>query len=169
MNIDGWVSENKKITNMVIDNVERTLGVKLPSAYIQLMTRWNGGGFPESYQILIEGDVPENLKYYLGDGFWELNQLAGISGKDDSYNSIIYTAQTAHEWGIPREVIAFDGDGHTWLAFDYRDSIHEPKIIFIESDEFKSFDISRNFRSFIERLIPSNQVYDHDGNLIYRA
>ncbi len=170
LNVNGWVSDNQEISSSTIDEIEQQLGIKLPLSYVSLMKKWNGGHLRDEYQILIKGIVPENLNYYLGDGFWTLSTLAGISSDASNSDGLVCTAQTAHEWGIPDKVIAFDGDAHTWVAFDYRDSnSEEPKIIFIESDDLQSFNLADDFASFIDQLIPSTEVYDYDGNIIYQS
>ena len=169
LNVNAWESDIEKPTDSDIEEVERILKIKLPSSYVQLMKKWNGGYFLSEHQVLIKGNVPKKLNYYLGVGFWSLGALSGISTGMANTDSIVYTAKIAHEWGIPEKVIAFDGDGHTWLAFDYRDScLSEPKIIFIESDDLLFFDIADNFTEFLKLLIPSDQVYDYDGNIIYK-
>jgi hypothetical protein len=168
LNISDWISDNEQPREATISEVEKKLGVKLPSAYIALMKSWNGGYLPNEHQVLIGEKIPEKLNYYLGEGFWGLGTLSGISTDLNNSDGIIYTSNTAHEWGIPEKVIAFDGDGHTWLAFDYRDeALNEPKIIFIESDDLNYFTLANNFSDFLEKLIPSDQVYDYDGNVIY--
>lgn len=164
--VNGWTSDNQEIDDAEVSQVEKRLGVKLPSSYISIMKKWNGGYLQEEHQILIDRDVPENLDYYLSEKFWTLSSVAGISSDINNREGIIYKSQTAHEWGIPDKVIAFDGDGHTWVAFDYRDNPDEPKIIFIESDELLSFVLANDFTDFISKLIPSSQVYDNDGNII---
>lgn len=165
--VTKWESDNEEVNDTLVSQVEQALGVKLPESYIALMKKWNGGGLPEEYQILIGNDIPENLEYYLGDGFWALNAIAGISSNKNNHAGIIYATQTAREWGVPDKVVALDGDAHTWVALDYRSNMNEPKVIFIETDNFLSFDIATNFQALIDQIIPSSQIYDHDGNIIY--
>ena len=35
------------------------------------------------------------------------------------------------EWGLPQDVVLLDGDGHTWIALDYRTDPHavEPAVV----------------------------------------
>ncbi|WP_170164133.1 SMI1/KNR4 family protein [Gallaecimonas pentaromativorans] len=167
LDVNGWASENKKFDDAEVSKIEKELGVKFPQSYISLMKDWNGGYLHEEHQILIENDVPEDLIYYLGERFWTVGSVAGISADLNNSEGIINKSKTAHEWGIPEKVIAFDGDGHTWVAFDYRDNPDKPKIIFIESDELLSFFLASDFSDFISKLIPSSQVYDNDGNVIF--
>ncbi|MCY9846365.1 SMI1/KNR4 family protein [Vibrio caribbeanicus] len=169
LDIDGWESDNDSYNDVVLIAVEKKLGVKLPASYIDLMKVWNGCYFEDEYQVPIENDVPQELSYYLGDGFWALSSIAGLSLDESNDSGILYTSSSASEWGVPNGVIAFCGDGHTWLALDYRnEKLDEPSVIFIESDDLNSFVISNNFIDFLKKLIPSDQVYDYDGNIIYQ-
>lgn len=167
--VNNWESDNPKVNDLLVSDVEQVLGVKLPESYISLMKQWNGGYLEEEYQVVLLDSVPENLNYYLGEGFWGLNLLAGISTDINNNEGIVYTAQTAHEWGVPEKVISFDGDGHTWLALDYRENEKNPKVIFIETDNLVFLELAKNFGDFIESIIPSNQVYDADGKVIYKS
>lgn len=166
LDINGWKSSNDDVNSLMVNDVEMLLAVKLPQSYIELMKEWNGGFLQEEHQILVDGIIPEKLNYYLGEKLWALSAVAGISTDIKNSEGIVCVTQTAREWGIPEGVIAFDGDGHTWIAFDYRRSPIEPKIIFIESDELIYYDLAENFSAFISRLIPSSQIFDHDGNII---
>jgi hypothetical protein len=169
LTVDNWKSDNPKVSELMVNEVEQVLGVKLPESYISLMKKWNGGYLEEEYQVVLLNDVPENLDYYLGEGFWSLNLIAGISSDINNSEGIIYTAQTAHEWGVSEKIIAFEGNGHTWLALDYRENKDNPKVIFVETDNLLFFDLAKSFDDFIQNLIPSYQVYDINGSVIYKS
>lgn len=170
LNVGLWKSKNHVPAKSDIDEVEKILGIQLPYSYIDLMKKWNGGYFPDEYQIVLKDNMPKELDYYLGSGFWSLSMLSGISSDIKNNQGIVCTAKSAHEWGIPERVLAFDGDGHTWVAFDYRDvSVDDdPRIIFIESDDLNWVTLADNFTEFQNLLVPSDQVYDYDGNVIYK-
>ena len=131
------------------------------------MTQWNGGYIDEEYFSVINGPIPEELKYYLGDGIVGIDGIFGISTIDNSHG-LLYNAHLAHdEWGIDKNIIPINGDGHIWIAFDFRDkSCIEPTIIFIESDCGHYFKLADNFISFINTLKPYHHIFDQDGNLI---
>jgi hypothetical protein len=68
-------------------------------------------------------------------------------------------------WGSPRELILLDGDGHTWIALDYRQAQEDPPVIYIVSLEGDYVTVAHNFEDFIRRMVPFENVYDRDGNL----
>ncbi|MCV2884702.1 SMI1/KNR4 family protein [Aestuariibacter sp. AA17] len=165
---EGWESRNSKLSQIEIEKVENSLGIKFPLSYLNLMKTWNGGDLEDGYVFKVNCPVPEKLHYYLGDGFWEVQSIAGVSTSLREDYSIMQSSTTAHDWGISKEIIAFDGDGHTWLAFDYRErNFIEPPIIFIESDNYKEVKLFDSFYEFLSGLIPYNEVLDLDGNIIY--
>lgn len=162
-------AENPPYSDAVRVHLEKALGIELPDSYVSLMKKWNGGSLGDSFQIPVL-DAPETLGYYLGDGFWSVYEIPGISDDAGHVASLLYAATTAHEWGVPEKVIAFCGDGHTWIAFDYRDLASvEPTIIFIETDELQFHVLARSFQELMDRLIPHASVFDPDGNIIYKA
>jgi|SRR5690606_10522273 len=113
LSVGLWRSKNHVPAKSDIDEVEKILGMQLSSSYIDLMKEWNGGYFPDEYQILLKFNMPKELDYYLGSGFWSLSMLSGISSDIKNNQGIVCTAKSAHEWEIPERVFAFDGDGHT--------------------------------------------------------
>ncbi|MCL1125877.1 SMI1/KNR4 family protein [Shewanella surugensis] len=167
-NIEWGESNNPPYDNEACFHIESELGIIFPKSYLDLLRKWNGGYSDPSYQIKIEGNVPIDLDYYLREGFWDVSSIAGIWDSKGEC-SMLYLLDVAKEWGLPEKVIPLQGDGHTWVAFDYRGSNNaEPKVIFIESDENKSFILANNFNDFVGKLIPYADVYDYDGNIIYQ-
>jgi hypothetical protein len=117
----------------------------------------------------VDKPIPEELRYYLGEGFWGIHSMPGIAGSSGSPFNLKYMLSLAKEWELPENVVPLDGDGHTWVALDYRDpSTPEPTVIFIESEHRRSFVLATSFEEFLERLIPYHEVYDPDGNIIYK-
>ena len=58
-----------------------------------------------------------------------------------------------------------DGDGHSWLALDYRRT-GEPAVIVIETDEMESLKVANSFAEMVAALVPYESVYDAEGNRI---
>ncbi|AXR06760.1 SMI1/KNR4 family protein [Salinimonas sediminis] len=154
LNVKKLKSENPEVTVSLIEEVEIVLGVKLPESYISLMKKWNGGYFDQEYQVLLSNDVPEELDFYLGEGFWGINSIAGISSDKSNSEGILYTAQAAFEWGVEKQIIALEGDGHTWIALDFRENKDDPTVIFIETEKLLSFQIARSFDDFLNKIVP---------------
>lgn len=144
-----------------IELFEKENGVNLPDAYITL------AGTKHSWIVKLPPCNTGSTKYYFGDGFYEIGELSGLD--PDKYRSIFDSPGLVEEWELPKELVLIDGDGHTWLALDYRDSKTEPKVIVIESDESNYLVVANNFNDFVQSLLPYESVYDIDGNVIYKS
>ena len=165
-NIEHYESDNIELEHDEIFKVESILGFKLPKSYIDLMFKWNGGYLDVEYVSILPKKIPNDLKYYLSDGVCTVSAISGLSSDINNENGIIYTAQTAHEWGVNENIIAFSGDGHTWLAFDYRNKqLAEPTIIYIETDNGSFLKLANDFDSYLRELIPADNIYDEEGNI----
>ncbi|MFD2561485.1 SMI1/KNR4 family protein [Aquimarina rubra] len=155
------------LTDEKIKSVEEKLGYSLPESYKDFIKNYNKNYFEDYSVIPINETIPDNLKYYLGEGFWTINSIYRISLDENDTKSILYGKSLAVEWGLPNDIIPLEGDGHTWLAFDYRDCIIEPTIIFIESDALLSFKLAENFTELLNILLPYDSVYNENGDIIY--
>jgi len=156
------------VTDGKIKAVEEKLGHALPKAYVNFLENYNENYFEDYSEIPIHEPIPDDLKYYLGDGFWKINSIYKISLDENDEGGILYGKSLALDSGLPDGIIPLEGDGHTWVAFDYRDNAIEPKIIFIESGELLSFKLANNFSELISKLLPYDSVYNEDGDIIYK-
>tara|TARA_R110001599_G_scaffold300378_1_gene505486 strand:+ start:1491 stop:2051 length:561 start_codon:yes stop_codon:yes gene_type:complete len=143
---------------------------------LKSFTEQYGFILPEEYVRLLDSEgtkivkLPpcENkaIKYYFGEGFYEIGTFASIDPNSESsiYNSI----SSSREWGLPSTYVPIDGDGHTWLVLDYSDSSIAPKVMITETDSGNSLVIANTFNEFLSCLLQYEEVYDLDGNVIYR-
>ena len=170
--VKKYLNNNKTervLTDEKIAQVEQKLGFTLPKSYTDFMKNFNEEFFEDPYVIPIKETIPANLKYYLGEGFWEINTICKIPLDENDTEGILDEKSVAADWGLPNEIIPLEGDGHTWVAFDYRNNSKEPEIVFIESDNLLSLKLANNFAEFLDMLLPYNSVYDDDGNIIYES
>ncbi|MBI1891264.1 MAG: SMI1/KNR4 family protein [Burkholderiales bacterium] len=144
--------------------VEALLGVKLPQSYVDLMRRQNGG-YVEERLISPLAEVPQEMKYYIGDGYVSVGSIAGLNPRPGAHGSITQTTYMVDEWDLPKGVVLLDGDGHTWIALDYRQAKENPPVIFLISDSGRHINIAKDFSDFLDRMIPSEKMYDEKGNL----
>lgn len=56
------------------------------------------------------------------------------------------------EWGLPRNIVLISGDGHSWIALDYRNTKQEPPVIFVDVDDGQIIKIAPNFEAFLKGL-----------------
>jgi hypothetical protein len=141
------------VTDELVRTVETLLGHKLPDAYIALMKRHNGG-YIRQHDIAYQGPIPENLRYYLGDCQIAIGSINGIDVNDKCPVTLGKNAYMIKEWGLPPEFVLLDGDGHTWIALDYRQAPMNPPVVFYVTDEEQFVTIAPDFASFIDRLVP---------------
>ncbi|HEY1189872.1 MAG TPA: SMI1/KNR4 family protein [Gemmata sp.] len=105
--------EHPPLTDEMVAEAQRQLGVKLPAEYLALLRVQNGGytygfGFPMSRPTAwAEDHVP-------------LHDLFGIVTDPDhrTAQNILDTAYMTQEWGLPPRQVLLTGDGHWWITLD---------------------------------------------------
>jgi hypothetical protein len=146
-------------TEEAISYFEEKYGFILPKEYASY------SGTRETKVVKLPACDTESLKYYFGDGFYVIGTFANID--PNAENSIYDSISTGREWGLPNTYVPLEGDGHTWLALDYSNSLTEPKVVVTETDDGNSLVAANSFNEFISKLLQYEEVYDLDGNLIY--
>ncbi len=163
-----WSSDfdepNPPVSDALVRELETLLGVKLPESYIALMREHNGG-FLKAQLVPVNGEVPGDLAGYIDNGFVSVASIAGLNADPDASGSISQTAYMTKEWNLPDRLVLLDGDGHTWVALDYRQLEIDPPVIFLESETGHYMNIATNFADLVEKLIPHEDVFDEDGKL----
>ena len=68
------------------------------------------------------------------------------------------TPYLVQEWDIPTPVVLLDGDGHTWVALDYRacGPAGAPAVTWFDVELERELPLAPDFRSFVERLRPED-------------
>lgn len=146
--------------NESIAAYELKYGFKIPEQYIDF------AGTHSDHVVKLPSCVPGENDTYFGEGFYEIGTYRGLDPNEDS--SIFDSSWLVREWELPEKLVLIEGDGHAWLALDYRQSTAEPRVIVIESENSTYKVLANNFQSFTTLLIDYEKVYDIDGNLIYQ-
>lgn len=146
-------------TDELIGSIEKELGYKLPSSYIQLMKHRNGG-------------VPKNTNYpTVEPTSWAENHIAitGIMGigREKSYSLCgeLGSPFMIEEWGYPDfGVVICDcpSAGHDVVMLDYRacGTEGEPEVVHVDQeDDYRITFLADNFEAFIIGLVNDEQ-YD---------
>lgn len=120
---------------------EEELKVKLPEGYISLLKEQNGG-------YINYDSFPTNFPTSWADDHINVDYIRGIGGEE----SIQVSEYLIDEWGLPKKVVLISGDGHTWIAFDYRYTDENPSIILIDHDGEEIIEIAPDFESFLNGL-----------------
>lgn len=128
-----------ELTDEVLTAVEARLGVKLPDDYLEALRIQNGG-------CVEPRDLP--IRWNGQDDIALVDSIAGVGLSD----GLIQSKALLTEWGVEDErLIAFAGDGHFFLAFDYRES-KTPKIAYVDTDSEQVDVLFDSFRAFAEAL-----------------
>ncbi|MDQ0216682.1 hypothetical protein J2S13_003156 [Oikeobacillus pervagus] len=131
----------KPITKETVAIVEKKLKVKLPESYISLLKEQNGG-------YIIFDSYPTDFPTSWADDHIYIDHIRGIGEE----GGILESDYLIKEWGLPKEVVLISGDGHTWIAFDYRNTNKEPPVILIENDGEEIIELAPNFETFLNGL-----------------
>ncbi|MEQ1935527.1 MAG: SMI1/KNR4 family protein, partial [Fimbriimonadaceae bacterium] len=101
------------LTDEMVAEAERLLGVKLPEAYLALLRIQNGGSTNDfAYPMSVRTSwAPDHVS---------LSELAGIVLDPDleTCQNIMETEYMTREWELPPHQVLLTGDGHTWITLD---------------------------------------------------
>ena len=116
-------------------------GYSLPDKYIRLLMTQNGGYVERNTFRLSTGKVIDYIERISGIGGHQLD-----TAEDSQYY--------IKEWGLPSNLVLLSGDGHWWIALDYRklNSDGEPTITYLEMDLNIDETIAHSFEDFINGL-----------------
>lgn len=134
----------------LVRHIEQALGVRLPAAYVEFAAS-RGPERTRGSEIELSEPAPPELAYYLGEGSWGIGEIVGLS-YDARAPGLLASAAVGREWGLSDRLVPLDGDGHTFVALDYRDDVDDPPVVFVETDEGRSHLLAPSFAELVERL-----------------
>ncbi len=134
---------------------EETLGVSLPSSYVELLHVRNGGS-------LRHRCYPTEFRSSWAPDHFEVRALLGIGGRLGIESSPTLIA----EWGYPDVgVVICDlpSGGHDTVMLDYSESGPEggPAVIYVDEDRVPRR-IADSFEEFVSRLMSCDQFANPD-------
>ncbi|MBR0581029.1 SMI1/KNR4 family protein [Bacillus altitudinis] len=131
----------KKISEKDILKTEKKLGVKLPQEYKNLVLEQNGG-------YLECNAFPTDRPTSWAEDHIQFDHLLGIGKKE----GILESDYLIKEWELPKDIILISGDGHTWVALDYRNTTENPPVHFFDLETEEDFKLADSFNEFISKL-----------------
>ena len=143
-------------TEELVRSVERQLGFKLPSSFIELM-RMQNGGIPVRRHVVLKDGQPTNAAAI------EISGIFGIGSRNPS--TLCGSAGSrfwVEEWGYPSIGVYFadcPSAGHDMVCLDYRASSPqgEPAVSHVDQEnEYRVLVLADTFAEFVRRL--ENQV-----------
>ncbi|MFS0671377.1 SMI1/KNR4 family protein [Peribacillus frigoritolerans] len=157
MVISIWDASNDEymlqpLTDEIIKKAEELFNVTLPNSYIAILKQQNGG------QPICNAH-PSPVPTVWGETFVIVEHIKGIGAG----NGILENDYYIKEWELPEGLILFNGDGHTWLAFDYRNATSAPPIVYVDVDLEQTIQIADSFEEFLKNLYLENEEFDFEG------
>ncbi|PGS49307.1 SMI1/KNR4 family protein [Bacillus sp. AFS041924] len=146
MKYNIWLEENafyklEPLTDGMIVKAEAKLKIKLPKKYIEILKQQNGG-------VIKFDSFPTEVPTSWADDHVNVDHILGI-GED---SGILESGYLIKEWDLPKNIVLISGDGHSWIALDYRKTKEEPPIIYIDVDDDQIINLSPNFETFLKGL-----------------
>ncbi|MFJ8768804.1 SMI1/KNR4 family protein [Streptomyces clavifer] len=159
---EGRYGAQPPLTDAVVQDAERQLGVRLPASLLDILRVQNGGVVAE-----LGNAFPTDVPTSWNENYVPLDEMMGI-GRHDGQPSLLDTAYLVEEWGLPSPLVLLSGDGHCWIALDYRACGRrgEPSVIWFDVDDGTELPLAADFQAFVERLTAATSLdCDHtDGN-----
>lgn len=127
---------------------EEKLGVELPTPYKELIKKQNGGYIKRTV-------LPINFSTSSVEDYIEVDSILGIGEE-----GILDSQYLINEWKLPNNLVLLNGDGHTWVAMDYRGKTKDPSIVYIDVVEEVEVQLASSFSEFIEGLQEEDNVIE---------
>lgn len=142
----------KKINEAEIAKAEKKLGVTLPDTYKKLILEQNGG-------YTIHNAFPTTHSNSWAEDHIRFNHLLGIAEDE----GIMESAYLIKEWELPEGLVLINGDGHTWVAMDYRKTKENPTIHYFDVEMEEDFKLADSFDEFIDGLYTAEYSVDEEA------
>lgn len=142
----------KKINAEEVAKSETKLGVTLPDTYKKLILEQNGG-------YIVHNAFPTTHSNSWAEDHIQFNHLLGIAEDE----GIMDSAYLIKEWELPEGLVLINGDGHTWVAMDYRKTKENPAIHYFDVEMEEDFKLADSFDEFIQGLYTAEYTVDEEA------
>ncbi|MBZ9519415.1 SMI1/KNR4 family protein [Bacillus safensis] len=142
----------KKITAEEVAKAEKKLGVTLPDTYKKLILEQNGG-------YTVHNAFPTTHSNSWAEDHIQFNHLLGIAEDE----GIMDSGYLIKEWELPEGLVLINGDGHTWVAMDYRKTNENPAIHYFDVEMEEDFKLADSFDEFIQGLYTAEYTVDEEA------
>ncbi|WP_338754912.1 SMI1/KNR4 family protein [Bacillus sp. FJAT-52991] len=138
-----WTNESDdmyklpKLKDTAVKQAEQAFGVAFSKEYIDILNIQNGGS-------IVYNAFPSEWN----DDSIYIDHIMGI-GKE---HGILENDYYLKEWDMPDGLILISGDGHSWIAFDYRNTKENPPIVYIDNESEQIFKLAPSFHDFLNKL-----------------
>ncbi len=134
------------LSDEMVRDAEQRLGVKLPAAYIDILKVQNGG-------YLRYDTYPSPVPTSWSRDHIGVDHIMGIGPGEAG--DILATPYLVEEWEMPKGIVLLSGDGHTWVALDYRTCgpTGEPSVTWFDNEMEEEVALAPNFQTFVDGLV----------------
>jgi hypothetical protein len=140
-NLENDIYKLPPLKESDIKKAENLFNVKLPKSYLDILRTQNGGS-------IVYNAHPSPKPTSWSDHSVNVEFIMGIGEN----NGILETPYYIEEWNMPEGLILFSGQDHSWIAFDYRNTVENPPIVYIDNETEEVFKIADSFESFLKNL-----------------
>ncbi len=142
-------AERQPVTDEMVQDAERRLGVKLPASYIEILKAQNGG-------YLRYDSYPTTVGTSWADDHVGVDRIMGIG--PGQAGDMLDSPDLIQEWGMPQGIVLLSGDGHTWVALDYRacGPTGEPSVTWFDNELEEEVPLAPDLQTFLDGLVRGN-------------
>ena len=146
--------EGPALTDEMVTAAERELGVALPESYVSLMRNCNGG-YTNDAAIGTSEPTSWDPTHVPVDVVFGIPAV-GDQGRFGTGQGVLQTDYMTQEWGLPQGLVLLNGDGHWWIALDYRNSgAADPTVVWLDVESGQDLQLADSFDAFINALEPT--------------
>lgn len=128
---------------------EAELGVRLPEEYVALLQVQNGGVVSDQFNAFPTTGRTSWAPDHVG-----FAELMGIGRPLESIlDSSTYFEE---EEGFEGQAVLLTGDGHWWIALDYRGG-DDPSVVWLDTELGEDVQLAPSFMAFVEGLVPAER------------
>ncbi|MFD7379878.1 SMI1/KNR4 family protein [Streptomyces mirabilis] len=144
----GLYGVQSPLTDAAVQEAEAQLGIRLPSALLEILRIQNGGQVASQWNAF-----PTKVPTSWSKDHVPLEEMMGI-GRRENQLSLLDTPYLIEEWELPSPLALLSGDGHCWIALDYRSCGRqgEPSVTWFDTDENTELTLAADFKAFVEQL-----------------
>lgn len=139
------------LTDALIHQAEELLAVDLPPELLELLRLRNGGPVADAWSAF-----PTRQPTSWSPDHVPFTNLQGI-GDDGHSTTLLDSPYLTTEWDLPPRLVLLCGDGHYWIALDYRTQ-PEPCVTWFDIELETELHLAADFRAFIEGLMSAEDL-----------
>ncbi|AZM45159.1 MULTISPECIES: SMI1/KNR4 family protein [unclassified Streptomyces] len=142
----------RPLTDQDVQEAEQLLDVTLPTSLLDLLRAQNGGQVTGTRNAF-RTDKPTSWS----EDHIPFDHLMGIGHRERAV-SLLDSPYLVEEWDLPSPLVLLSGDGHYWIALDYRACGRhgEPSVAWFDADFSVELALAPDFGSFVEGLSSSS-------------